>query len=201
MNQFISKFIIFIFGNSPHICTLIMSMLPIIEVRGTIPFSLSYEIWANPLSEIETITFCFLGSIVATALLLYFTPKLLNFLKLHTKFYNILENKLKNANIQSTRLNKLSKTQKYIYLGIFTFIPLPLTGYYTSSLIATISNMKFIPALISISLGNLGCSLLITFLSDLLNNYMLIIFYLFLIVLIIYIIYILIKLIKNRKNT
>lgn len=200
MNQFISNFIIFIFGNNPHICTLIMSMLPIIEVRGTIPFSLSYEIWINPLSEIESIVFCILGSTIATTLLLYFTPKLLKFLKSHTKFYNILENKLKNATKQSIKLNKLSNIKKYVYLGIFTFIPLPLTGYYTSSIIATISNMKFLPALISISLGNLGCSLLITFLSDLLNKYMLIIFYLFIIVLIIYIIYILIKLIKNSKN-
>lgn len=200
MNQFISKIIIFIFGNNPHICTIIMSMLPIIEVRGTIPFSLSYEIWTNPLSEIESIIFCCLGSTIATALLLYFIPKILTYIKRKSILYKSLEHKLLNAKKQSNKLNKLNPIKKYIYIGIFTFLPIPLTGYYTSSLIATSINMKFIPTLISISIGNLGCALLITFLSDLLNKHMLLIFYVFIIVLLLYIIYILIKLIKNKKN-
>lgn len=201
MNKFIAKIIIFIFGNNPYISTLIISMIPVIEVRGSIPLALSYEIWISPLNKIEAIVFCFLGSTITTALLLYFTPKIISYIKSNSKLYKALENKLNNAKKQSNKLNNLSNTKKYIYLSIFTFIPLPLTGYYTSTIIATITQMKYIPAFISICLGNLACCLLITFLSDILNKYMLIIFYLFITILLLYIIYIIIKLIKNNKNT
>ena len=71
-----------IFGDNVILATILIAMLPIIELRGAIPFAMSADFWgANALSNISAFWVSFIGSsLVVPILALIFIP-VLNWLK------------------------------------------------------------------------------------------------------------------------
>ena len=79
-----------------------------------------------------------------------------------TKLFEKLVNKLTTRSLE-----KSGDVQKYGYLGLFIFvaIPLPGTGVWSGSLIASLLNMRFKYAFPAIVLGNVIASIAIMVLS------------------------------------
>ncbi|MCQ2478941.1 MAG: small multi-drug export protein, partial [Clostridia bacterium] len=141
-----------VFGNA-YLVGFIISMIPMIELKGGILYMILQT--GNVLASFAV---GFLGStIIAPVLLLIFMPiitwmkktKLLKgiaeWLEKHFKKKSVeLENKAeeKSGETEEARLKNIERA-KYIGLFIFTAIPLPLTGCWTASVVASILHLDY----------------------------------------------------------
>ncbi len=125
---------------------LLVSIFPIIELRGGIIAAslLGMELW-------QAVLVCMIGNILPIPFILLFIDKIFDFLKKHkipliTKFVVYLENKA---------MNKSSTMEKgeFFFLLFFVGIPLPGTGAWTGSLIASLRKIPLKKAVPAIFLG------------------------------------------------
>lgn len=138
----------------------IISALPIVELRGGIPYGIGVLK--------ESVYFSFFWAVLGNIFPVFFILKLLDpvvnwifkyipslgkhikqyFEKLHTK--------------HSTKFNELGA----LFLAIFVAIPLPGTGAWTGALLAYLFNIPFWLAFGSISFGVIGAGVLVAFFSE-----------------------------------
>ncbi len=144
--QSIVAFIIGIFGVSAGkiIGITFISMIPIIELRGSIPvgFVIGLPWYASLVCSI-------IGNMLPVPVILLFVVKVFEFMKKHnilTKFVNKMEQKAMN------RSEKVSKGE-FWGLMLFVAIPLPGTGAWTGALIAALLKMNRRDSFLSILLG------------------------------------------------
>ena len=144
--QSIAAFIIGIFGVSAGkiIGITFISMIPIIELRGSIPvgFVMGLPWYASLVCSI-------IGNMLPVPVILLFVVKVFEFMKKHnilTKFVNKMEQKAMN------RSEKVSKGE-FWGLMLFVAIPLPGTGAWTGALIAALLKMNRRDSFLSILLG------------------------------------------------
>lgn len=123
-----------------------VSILPIIELRGGIIAArvLGMELW-------KAIGVCMIGNILPIPFILLFIDKIFGFIKKHkipvmTKVVTFLESKA---------MNKSSTMEKgeFIFLLLFVGIPLPGTGAWTGSLIASLRKIPLKKAVPAVFLG------------------------------------------------
>lgn len=138
--------------------TALMSMLPIIELKGAIPIGL---IMGLNLAEAFTVAYIF-SSLPTPFILLLLKP----IIKFARRFEMI--DRFFTWFVDSS-IKKSARIQKYEYLGLFIFvaIPLPGTGIWTGSTIASIFDMDFKKSLLCVVVGNLIAGALILGLSAL----------------------------------
>lgn len=188
MYIFINFFVEF-FHNNAKLATSIISALPLIELRGAIPFGMS-EAWGmNALNGWEALFYALVGScLVVPILALLFTP-IINWLKktkLFCKFASAIDQSLHRKS-QSISKDLDDKNKKYKYflqcLGVFAFVsvPLPLTGIWTGTCIAVILGLRFRDILLSVILGNICAGLIMTLISSIGSSTVVFISYLVLI--------------------
>ena len=144
--QSIVAFIIGNFGVSAGkiIGITFISMIPIIELRGSIPvgFVMGLPWYASLVCSI-------IGNMLPVPVILLFVVKVFEFMKKHnilTKFVNKMEQKAMN------RSEKVSKGE-FWGLMLFVAIPLPGTGAWTGALIAALLKMNRRDSFLSILLG------------------------------------------------
>lgn len=124
--------------------TLLIAMVPVIELRGALPFGVGMG-----LSPVISAIISAFGNLIPIPFLLLFVPKLFNWLrnkKLTKKFISWLE----------AKAEKNHRTiEKYGYLGliILVAIPLPGTGAWTGALVASCFKMDFKKSLFAIIAG------------------------------------------------
>ena len=139
----------------------LVSMLPIVELRGAIPLALLYYQMNPWLSYLIAV----LGNLIPVPFILLFIRPIMNWLKrtrAFSRFGNWLDQKAAKGS---------AKVKKYEMFGLFLFvaIPLPGTGAWTGSLIAAVMNMRMRDALPSIVAGVLTAGLIMTFGSNIIN--------------------------------
>ena len=144
-------------GVSPQIITFLISMIPLLELRGSI-------IVAGGLLKlpfIQTFIAAVLGNMLPIPFILLFIKKIFSWMKKSKKLKKVPEWCEKRAMKNSQQI------EKYGYLGLFLFvaIPLPGTGAWTGSLIASLFEMKTGKCLISILLGVMTAGLIMSLLS------------------------------------
>lgn len=107
MNEWIKELFSTIFGGNVILATIFIAMLPVIELRGAIPFAMAAEFWGSrALSSFSAFGWAFLGSsLVVPILALMFFP-FLNWLK-QMKWFKKLAEK-----IESTVKHKSQKIAK-----------------------------------------------------------------------------------------
>lgn len=167
-----------IFGNA-YLVGFIISMIPLIELKGGILYMILQT--GNILASFAV---GFLGStIIAPVLLLVFMPVIawMKTTKLLRKIAEWLEGhfKKKSAELSARADQSVGDTEekrlknieraKYIGLFIFTAIPLPLTGCWTASVVASILHLDYKKSLLFIVLGNIVAGVAITVLGGVLN--------------------------------
>ena len=213
-----------IFGNNVILATILIAMLPIIELRGAIPFAMSIDFWGtNAMSNISAFIYGFLGSsFVVPILALCFMP-VLNWLKktkIFAKLAKKIESRVKsksdkinedanNKSQQHTELIIQENTKKYDAkfwlkaLGLFAFvaIPLPLTGVWTGTCIGVVLGFKFWQTCAIVIAGNLTAGLIITFICSIFPTFTTIILYIFIAFVVIFAIYGLVKGLLSKKKS
>ena len=108
--------------------TFLMSMVPVVELRGGIPFgvALGLDLWPAYIAAV-------LGNMLPVPFIINFIRRIFQWMRVHMPKLNSLVDKLE----QKAHL-KGRKVTKYKYLGLFIFVavPLPGTGAWTGSLVA-----------------------------------------------------------------
>jgi uncharacterized membrane protein len=136
--------------------TVLMAMVPIIELRGAIPIGIAMGIsplWSTVLSII--------GSTIPVPFILWGLRPVFNMMKRVEWMRKIIDRTTVSA------LSKSDSVVKYGFWGLMIFvgIPLPGTGAWTGSLIAVLLDMRIRRALPSIFLGNIIAGTIIYILS------------------------------------
>ncbi len=131
-------------GLPDELVCFVISMVPIIELRGGLIVAAIKDI---PL--FKAVAICITGNLVPIPFILLLITPIFNWLKT-TKLFKPLVEKLEKKS-----LGKSEKIKKYEFLGLVLFvgIPLPGTGAWTGSLIASLLNIKIKKAFPAICLG------------------------------------------------
>jgi uncharacterized membrane protein len=115
---------------NPILYALILSLLPISELRGGIPFAV-----ANDISLLTAYILCVASNILVIPIVYLFLETL------HKQFYKVNFYKvLFDKWVERTRKKAEKNVARYGYWGVMLFvaIPLPVTGAYTGTLAAWI---------------------------------------------------------------
>ena len=137
--------------------TVFFSMIPIVELRGGIPFGV-----ARGLDYPAAITAAIIGNMIPVPFIILFIRRIFVFLRKHFPFMNNLIDKFeKKAHLKG----KTVKKYQFWGLVIFVGIPLPGTGAWTGALIAAFLDMRLKNCILPIFLGLLMAAAIITMLT------------------------------------
>ncbi len=136
---------------------LIISIIPVIELRGAIPvgMGLGLPFWAVLVTAL-------IGNMLPIPFLILFTRRVLNFLREKSavlrRFVSSLEDKAASK-------EALLKRYQMLGLCLLVAIPLPGTGAWTGALVAALFDIRLKYALPVIALGVLIAGLIVSFVS------------------------------------
>ncbi len=197
----------------------LLSMIPIAEARFAIPFGISMG-----LSPFEAFGWAFLGTSIITPILLLILIPIINalsktkvFSKLGKFLYEKFEKKseaLKDKNTDGTsadvsqnaeggKKRPLTKSdmKKMGGVALFVAVPIPLTGVWTGSAVASIVKIGFVKGLIGVIAGNAVACGIITLLCWLFAPYVNYITLAFFIIAVAVVLALVIKLIVFKPKT
>ena len=134
----------------------IISMVPILELRGGLIAAALLKV-----NFFTAIIICILGNLIPIPFILLFITPIFRWLK-RTKLFKPLVEKLEKKSII-----KSDQIKKYEFLGLVLFvgIPLPGTGAWTGSLIASLLDIKFKKAFPAIICGLILATIIMSTLS------------------------------------
>ena len=140
----------------PQAIVAVVSMLPLIELRGGIPVA---RLLMLPMSE--AILFSVIGNIIPIPFILLFITKIFDWLR-PTKLFGGIVGKL-----EKRALGKSEGIQKAEFWGLTLFvgIPLPGTGGWTGALAASLLKIDIKKASLAILLGIAIAATIMTFIS------------------------------------
>lgn len=136
----------------------IISMVPILELRGGLlaagPAFLDIPTW-------RAIPICLVGNLIPIPFILFLIRPIFAWLR-KTKLFRPLVEKLENK-----AMSKSGKIEKYEFWGLVLFvgIPLPGTGAWTGSLIASLLGIDWKKAFLAVVVGVCIASVIMYFLS------------------------------------
>lgn len=139
---------------STYIHALILSLLPIAELRGGIPYALlkGYPVWSS-----------YVGCVLANFLV---GPIVFIFLNsAHRLLYNInVYKRLFDWFERRVRRKTAHLIERYGFWGItiFVAIPLPVTGAYTGAFAAWLFNVEFKRAMLAVMTGVMIAGIVVT---------------------------------------
>ena len=144
VESLVQSFIDIFGGLNKNLVIFIISLMPILELRGGLIAASLLK-----LNFFSSFIICFIGNLLPIPFILWFITPLFDKLK-KTKLLSKLVTKLENkANKKKESIEK----KEFIGLLLFVGIPLPGTGAWTGSLIAAMINMDKKKALKAIFLG------------------------------------------------
>ena len=141
-------------GISKTLIVFVVSMLPIVELRGALPVAINvFHIqwyFALPIALI--------GNILPVPFILLF----LGFVRRVSARMGVVGNALEWVLGLAQRRGRLVEKYGRVGLMLFVSIPLPVTGAWTGSIVAFLIGLRFRDALLSISLGVLLSGVIVT---------------------------------------
>lgn len=143
----------------PQVATVIIAMMPIAELRGSIPVALG----VYNLSIIESFIYSVIGNLIPVIIILLFFDRISKYLMVKFKIINRFLKWL----FEKTRKRHTKKFDKWGTIVLITLvaIPLPLTGGYSGSLAAYLFGIPFKKAFPLILIGILIAGVIVTLLS------------------------------------
>ncbi len=210
MTEFIENIFSSIFGNNVVLATILIAFVPIIELKGAIPFSMSTEIWgSSALSLWEAFGCGLLGSCLVVPLLALIYDPLIRWLKKTKLFVNLasrFEEKVnkKKQNIEDKTKEEKSERSKFLkrFFGVFIFvaIPLPFTGVWTGTCIAVALGLGFWRSCLAVISGNVVAGIIITLITMFFGDATLIFFYILIGIILAFLLFVLVKYLVTRKR-
>lgn len=139
-----------------ELLTALVAMVPILEVRGAVPLGVGWG-----LSPLRALAWAVAGSMIPVPFLILAVRRVLLFLRergLFPRFVGWLEGHVRK---------KGGKVQRYSLPGLLLLvaIPLPGTGVWTGSMVASLLNLPLRRALPAIFAGDVIASFLMAMLS------------------------------------
>ncbi|MBI2831456.1 MAG: small multi-drug export protein [Chloroflexi bacterium] len=144
-------------GISKELIVLIISAVPVIELRGAIPVGINLFHF----SWYYTLLLAIIGNMLPVPFILLFLnalTRLLSRIPVMERMFNWLFERTR-------RRGKIVERYERVGLALFVAVPLPMTGAWTASLIAVMLGMNFKYALLAIFAGVLIAGAIVTSLS------------------------------------
>ncbi len=138
---------------SHELWTFLISMVPVIELRGGLPFAL-----ANGIHPVLAWILAISGNFLPLPFILLFIRPIFKWMKTISFFKKLIDK------IEGRAMNKSDKVLKYSFWGlvIFVGIPLPGTGGWTGALIAALLDMRLKRAIPAVLIGLVIAATLVT---------------------------------------
>ncbi len=135
-----------------YILVFLISMVPLIELRGAVPVGLS-TLWGEPMQLLPLYAICIIGNMLPVPIIFFFARKVLEWgadKKYIGKFFTFC---LEKGEKGGKKLQ--AKAGKGLYWALFLFvgIPLPGTGAWTGTLAASLLDMDFKKSIIAVMAG------------------------------------------------
>ena len=132
----------------------LVSMIPVVELRGGIPFGVSLG-----LTHWEAFLASVIGNFIPLPFIVVYIRRIFQWMRRHLPTLDKLVDKLeRKAHLKGRKVNRY----KYLGLTIFVAIPLPGTGGWTGALVAAFLDMPLRRALPSLFFGVLIAGFLVT---------------------------------------
>ena len=144
-------------GEGKFIATMLISMLPIVELRVGLPAGVAMGL---PLRE--AFLAAFLGNLLPVPFLILFTRKIFVWIRVHIPRLGRWVDRL-----EQKAWSKSDKVVRYQTWGLLLFvaIPLPGTGAWTGALIAAVLDLRLKNAIPAITLGVFTAGIIISLLT------------------------------------
>lgn len=136
------------------ILTFLMSMIPVIELRGAIPFGV-----VQGLSVPAAFIISVIGNLLPIPILVVFTRKVFEWLR--TKSVK-LDNLVCRLEAKADKNKELVEKSEFWGLMILVAIPLPGTGAWTGALVAAMLDMRLKRAMPAIIVGVIVAGIIVT---------------------------------------
>lgn len=135
-----------------YIIIFLISMVPIVELRGAVPIGLS-SAFGDPLPIVQLYILCIIGNMLPVPFIFFFARKVLAWgadKKFIGKFFTFC---LQKGEKGGKKLQEKAGKGLYFALFLFVGIPLPGTGAWTGTLAASFLDMDFKKSVIAIISG------------------------------------------------
>lgn len=131
-------------GIPPELIVFIISMIPILELRGGLIAAALLNI-----DMFRAIPICLIGNFIPVPFILLLIKTIFKWMKKH----NILKNFIEKLEAKS--LSRSDRIRRYEFIGLVLFvgIPLPGTGAWTGSLIAALLDIDIKKATLAVICG------------------------------------------------
>ena len=141
-------------GFGPELVTFIVSMIPVVKLRGAIPIGvyLGLPVWKAAVISI-------VGNLIPAPFIIAFCRWVFDYIKAHIRWLSNFVGKL-----EGKAENNREKIMKGEFWGLLAFvaIPLPGTGAWTGSMIAAVLNIRMKRAIPPILVGVVIAGLLVS---------------------------------------
>ena len=138
--------------------TVLVSMIPVVELRGGIPFGVTagLPVWAAFIAAV-------IGNLIPVPFIIVYIRRIFQWMRRRMPRLNGMVDKLeRKAHLKGQRVTKY----KYLGLAVFVAIPLPGTGAWTGSLAAAFLDMPLRKAIPSVIAGVLIAGMAIRILTN-----------------------------------
>ena len=122
-----------------------LSMVPVVELRGAIPIGIALNL--NP---VYLYIICVIGSSIISVPVVLMFRQVIDYLR-YRKYFNKL---IRWADKKIEGRAKKLKAASVIGLIVFVGVPLPTTGSWSGSALASIFKMRIVESLLGIFIGN-----------------------------------------------
>ncbi len=152
----LNQFMEWMDGLPPALIVFVVSMIPVVELRGGL---IAAALLKMPI--LEGVFWCLFGNMVPVPFILWLITPFFNWLK-KTKLFRPLVEKL-----EARAMKRKDRIEKAEFWGLVLFvgIPLPGTGAWTGSLIASMLNIRFKKALPAVYVGLLLATAIMCFIT------------------------------------
>lgn len=137
--------------------TLLLSMVPVLELRGAIPIAT-----AHGLNLYVAIIIAIIGNLIPVPFIILFIRKIFAWMRKRLPQFNGILTKLERRAAEKSDI-----VYRYAFWGIVILvaIPLPGTGAWTGSLVAAMLEMRLKKAFPAIALGVVIAAVIVSFVT------------------------------------
>ena len=141
--------------SSGELIIFVVSMLPVLELRGGILAAGMLNV-----DMVRAFFICMAGTLLPIPFILVFTRKVLDWLR-NTRFVKLVHR------LEARAERKSKSIEKYKTFGLFVFVavPLPGTGAWTGAIVAALLGMRFRHAMLSIIAGTVTAGIIMCIIS------------------------------------
>lgn len=131
-----------------YLITFLVSMVPIVELRGAIPIAVGMGVKLLPAYAIAVV-----GNMIPVPFIFFFARKLLVWGSDKPVIGGLFRFCLRKGEAGGRKLQEKAGQGLFLALLLFVGIPLPGTGAWTGTLAASILNMDFKKSVLAVVLG------------------------------------------------